>query len=122
MGMLAGFIFLVLLVGLASGPLIWRLRQDRREARAETIQADANRALFDALGGESFVAVQVQAPSFWGPGRVVLSTPSDWQWLLVPAWSAVVARVPADYELVVRPVAPAPVPLESDNLALRRAA
>jgi hypothetical protein len=121
MGMLAGFIFLVLLVGLASGPLIWRLRQDRREARAEAIQADANRALFDALGGESFVAVRVQTPSFWGPGRVVLSTPSDWQWLLAPAWSAVLAHVPADYELVVRPVAAGP-PLESDDLVLRRAA
>jgi hypothetical protein len=122
MGMLAGFIFLVLLVGLASGPLIWRLRQDRREARAEAIQADANRALFDALGGESFVAVRVQTPSFWGPGRVVLSTPSDWQWLLAPAWSAVVAHVPADYELIVKPAGPAALPLESDNVALRRAA
>jgi len=120
--MLSGLIALLLLIGLASGPLLWRVRQDRRDARAQAVRADANSALFHALGGESYVAVHVQAPTLWRPGRVMLTAPSDWQWLLAPAWSAVVERVPADYELVVKPAAPSPRPLESEDLALRRAA
>jgi hypothetical protein len=122
MGMVSAFIALVLMVGLASGPLLWRLRQDRREERAQAVRADASTALFRAFGGESFVAVQVQAPSVWRPGRVVLSAPSDWQWLLAPAWSSVVAHVPEDYELVVKPTAPSAPPVGSEDLALRRAA
>jgi hypothetical protein len=122
MGMVSGFIALVLLIGLASGPLLWRVRQDRREARALAIQADASHALFRVFGGESFVAVQVQAPSLGRPGRVVLSAPSDWQGLLAPAWSGVVTHVPDDYELVVKPASPAAPSLESEELALHRAA
>jgi hypothetical protein len=122
MGMLSGLIALLLLIGLASGPLLWRVRQDRRDARAQAVRADASSALFRALGGESFVAVQVQAPTLWRPGRVVLTAPSDWQSLLAPAWSGVVEHVPADYELVVKPAAPAPLPPDPEDLALRRAA
>ena len=120
--MLSGLIALLLLIGLACGPLFWRVRQDRRDARAQAVRADANSALFRALGGESYVGVRVQAPTLWRPGRVVLTAPSDWQWLLAPAWSAVAEHVPADYELVVKPATPAPLPLESEDLALRRAA
>ena len=120
--MLAGFIAAILVVGLASGPLLWRVRQDRRDARAQAVRADANSALFRALGGESYVAVHVQAPTLWRPGRVVLNAPSDWQCLLAPAWCGVAAQVPADYELVVKPAAPAPLPLDSEDLALHRAA
>jgi hypothetical protein len=120
--MLSALVAIVLLIGLASGPLLWRLRQDRREARAAVVQADTNGALFRALGGESFVAVQVEAPSLWHPGRVVLTAPSDWQWLLAPAWNAVVAQVPAGYELVVRSTAVTTPALAPERLALRRAA
>jgi hypothetical protein len=122
MGMVSGLIAFLLLIGLASGPLLWRVRQDRRDARAQAVQADASSALFRALGGESFVALHVQAPTLWRPGRVVLNAPSDWQCLLAPAWSGVVEQVPADYELVVKPAAPAPLPHESEDLALHRAA
>lgn len=120
--MLSGLIALLLLIGLASGPLLWRVRQDRRDTCAQAVRADVSSALFRAFGGESFVAVQVQAPTLWRPGRVVLTAPSDWQWLLAPAWSGVVGHVPVDYELVVKPAGSAPRPLESEDLALRRAA
>jgi hypothetical protein len=122
MGMVSGLIAFVLLIGLASGPLLWRARQDRRAARALAIQADVRHALLGVFGGESFVAVHAHPPSLGRPGRVVLSAPSDWQELLAPAWSGVVAHVPADYELVVRPAAPAAPSLVSDALALHRAA
>lgn len=119
--MLAGFIAAVLVVGLASGPLLWRVYQDRRQERADVVRAEANTALFHALGGESLVAVEVQAPTLWGPGRVVLSAPSDWRSLLTPAWSGVAEHVPAGYELVVKPVAPVPVP-HAEPVELPRAA
>ena len=70
--MLAGFIATVLMVGLASAPLLWRVRQDRREARADAIRADANAALFRRFGGESLVAVHVRPSSLWRAGRVEL--------------------------------------------------
>lgn len=120
--MLSGLIAAVLLAGLAAGPLLWRIRQDRREARAEAIRADANTALFHALGGESLVAVRVQSPSLWRPGRVVLSAPADWHALLAPAWESVAPLIPADYELVVKPAAGSPSPLVAEDRLLRRAA
>jgi hypothetical protein len=121
-GMLSGLVAALLMVGLASGPLLWRVRQDRREARAESILADANAALFRTFGGESLVAVHVRAPSLWRPGRVELSAPADWHALLTPAWESVGALVPEGYELVVKPAAPAPSPLVSENAILHRAA
>ena len=50
--MLSGLIALLLLIGLASGPLLWRVRQDRRDARAQAVRADASSALFRAFGGD----------------------------------------------------------------------
>jgi hypothetical protein len=122
MGMLPGLIAALLLVGLAAGPLFWRVRQDRREARAQAIRGDANTALFHALGGESLVAVHVQSPSLWRPGRVVLSAPADWHAFLTLAWESVAPVVPAGYELVVKPAAASPTSLVSEDRLLRRAA
>jgi hypothetical protein len=122
MGMLSGLIAALLLAGLAAGPLLWRVRQDRREARAEAVRADANNALFHALGGESLVAVHVESPSLWRPGRVVLTAPADWHALLAPSWESVAPLVPANYELVVKPAAVSSAPLVSEDLLLRRAA
>jgi hypothetical protein len=110
MGMISGLIALFLLVGLAAGPLLWRVRQDRQQARAEAVRADTNAALFHAFEGESLVSVEVEPPAFRHPGRVILSAPSDWQGLLAEAWPQVAPLVPADYELVVRSTAPAFAP------------
>jgi len=121
--MVGAWIGILLLAGLVVGPLLWRVRQDRRADRAQAIGAQARAVLFRAFRGDSFVAVQVEPPSLWRPGRVVLSAPADWQRLLAPHWTAVAAEVPADYELVLKPVrTPAPpVPL-TEGLPLRRAA
>jgi hypothetical protein len=120
--MVSGLIGIMLLAGLVGGPLLWRVRQDRRAERAQTIRAQALAALFRAFGGDSFVAVQVEPPSWWRPGRVVLSAPADWQRLLEPHWGAVAAQVPDDYELVVKPVAAASRATLTESLPLRRAA
>ena len=103
--MLAG-IFAVLLVGvLLLGPLLWRVRMDRKLERAMAVRAYAHAAVSKALGGESMVAVSAAPPTFGRAGRIVLSAPSDWRYLLETASNAVVAKLPADYELVVKPVA-----------------
>jgi hypothetical protein len=121
MTVLAEILATVVVVGLLLGPLLWRLREDRRAERAQVVRAETNAALFRALGGESLVAVDVEAPSLWRPGRVLLSAPSDWTCLLEPAWAGVAAHVPAGYELVIKPVAPASPPAEEET-ALRHAA
>jgi hypothetical protein len=120
--MLGGVIGLLMLVGLIVVPLLWRVRQDRRAERALAIRAQAYAALVRALGGESLISLQAEAPTLWRPGRLVLSAPSDWQWLLAPAWNAVAAQVPIDYELVVTRRAPAAVMPPAEDFALRRAA
>jgi hypothetical protein len=119
--MLPGIIGLVFFVALVVGPLAWRVWHDRRVERALTIRAHIHAAVVRALGGESFVAVNVRPPAAWRPGRVELTAPSDWRFLLEPAWSAVMSRVPDDYELVVKPL-PAATGLVHDGLALHRAA
>jgi len=119
---LAEILATVLLGSLLLGPLLWRLAEDRRAERAQVVRARARAALFRALGGESLVAVNVESPSLWHPGRVVLSAPADWAWLLEPAWASVAARVPAGWELVVRPL-PRPSAARLDvEVAVPRAA
>jgi hypothetical protein len=119
--MLPGIFALVFFVALVVGPLAWRVWYDRRVERALTIRAHMHAAVVRALGGESFVSINVRPPAVWRRGRVELSAPSDWRFLLEPAWSAVMSRVPDDYELVVRPL-PAPTGSIADGLAVRRAA
>jgi hypothetical protein len=120
MSMLAQILAVVVVGGLILAPLLWRRRQDRRAEAAQAIGATMRSALVRALGGESLVAVDVEPPSLRHPGRVVLSAPADWTWLLEPAWARLAEHVPGGYELVVRPTA-AP-PLVGGPVALRRAA
>ncbi|HEU4369859.1 MAG TPA: hypothetical protein VFV05_16675 [Methylomirabilota bacterium] len=113
---------IVAIVAMLVGVLLWRGRQDRRRERAQAVRARTNAALFRALGGDALIAVQVEAPWLWRRGRVVLSAPADWHRVLARVWSGVVAQVPADYELVVKLLAPAPRAPETEDHALRRAA
>jgi len=110
----------VVVGALVVAPLAWRVWEDRRAERALAVRAVIHSAVVRALGGESFVAVNVR-PGLWGPGRIELSAPSDWQYLLEPAWGAVLRHAPADWELVVRPVS-ATTGLVTDQPALPRAA
>ena len=121
--MLAQLLAVVVVGGLILAPLLWRRRQDRRTEDALLVRASTRSALFRALGGDSLVAVNVEPPSLWRPGRVVLNAPGDWTWLLEPAWARLVAHVPPGYELVVRPAGLAsPHPPVAGPVALGRAA
>ena len=121
--MLGGWIALVTLAVVVVGPLLWRVHQDRRADRAQEVAARVRSVLFQAFGGESLVAVEVRAPSLLHGGRVVLSGPLAYQHMLQPHWGRVMAVLPADYELVVRPLVLArPATISLDDVALRRAA
>jgi hypothetical protein len=121
--MLGGWIGLIALAVIVVGPLLWRVRQDRRADRAQEVAARVRAVLFRAFGGDSLVAVEVAAPSLWHAGRVVLRAPGSYQWMLEAHWSRVLGVLPADYELVVRPVvAPRPAPVLTEDVPLHRAA
>lgn len=87
---------------LVVGPLGWRVWADRKRARADSIVADIRWAVNHRLQGESFLSVQVRPEALWRPGRVVLSAPSGYDWLVERVWPVVVERVPAGYDLVVK--------------------
>ena len=106
---------------LVLGPLAWRVVHDRRQARALAVSADIRHVVDQVLGGESLISVHVEPSTIWRSGRVVLSIPTDWRWLLKPTWDRVLAAVPAGYELVVQqretPTTPARAFLEGRKAA-----
>ncbi len=94
-------IAVMLTSALVFGPLGWRVWADRKRARADSIAADIRWAVNHRLKGESLLSVQVEPKALWRPGRVILSTPSRYEWLAHRVWPVVVERVPAGYDLVV---------------------
>jgi len=96
----------MLVAALAFAPLAWRAWNDRRRARALLVRADVHRAVFHALGGESYVSVNVEPPGISHPGRVILSTPAGWECLLEAAAGEALAHTPPAWELVVKPTLP----------------
>jgi hypothetical protein len=119
--MISAMVGAAFLGALVLAPLAWRVWQDRRDEHALEVRAALHAAVVRALGGESFVAVNVQPGSPWRVGRIELSAPSDWRFLLEPAWSAVMRQVPGDWELIVKPL-PAHTGLGVSERALPRAA
>ena len=92
----------MLLVALVAGVLGWRVLSDRLQDRALAVRADIQAAVDRSLDGESFLAVSVEPESAFHRGRVVLSTPTGYEWLVRDAWTPVVERVPEGYELVIK--------------------
>src|SRR5919204_6812442 len=92
----------VLITGLVVGLLTWRVVRDRAEERALTVRAEVQSAVNRALDGESLLAVQVEPASTFHRGRVVLSTPTGYEWLVHEAWNPVIEHAPKDYEVVLR--------------------
>jgi len=113
---LAG-LFIAALIAVPLGVLAVR---DRRYQSAEIIGADIRAAVRHRLHGESLLSVQVTPATYRRPGRVVLSTPTGYEFLTETVWSTVVKRVPPGYELVV--TRPSPVTPARTDQALSRAA
>jgi hypothetical protein len=120
--MLSVIVPVVLVGALVLGPIGWRVWRDRREEQALAVRADVAAAVRQALDGESLVSVQVEPPRPLRSGRVILSVPGGWEWLIREAWTRVVTHVPRDYELVVRAGGGSAHPAPGPRDVLRRAA
>jgi len=92
-----------MLIGL--GPivaaLVWSNIQDRLRNRANGVRADISATANRVLGGESVLAVRVDPAVAWWPGRVHLSAPDGYEFLVASVSGAVISRLPLNYELVV---------------------
>jgi hypothetical protein len=94
LGMLIG-------VGPIVAALLWSGRRDRLRQRANRVRAEINAAANGVLGGESVLSVRVEPRGPWRAGRVHLSAPGGYEFLIASVSGAVIARLPARYELVV---------------------
>lgn len=110
-------IALVLLVALVVLPFALRIRRDRRQEEALALQARLQAIANQRLGGESYLVVSVEPGPTGHRGRVLLSAPERWHWLIDEVWKDVLAATPATFDLVVRgearerPRVPRPVPV-----------
>lgn len=95
----------VLLVVVVGGLLAWRVWSDRVHDRALAVRADVQGAVNRALDGESLLSVHVEPASALHPGRVVLTTPTGYEWLVREAWTPIVEHVPDGYEVVLKQAA-----------------
>jgi hypothetical protein len=112
----------VLVFAMFVGPLAVRIVFDRRAERAAVVAADVRGAVRRRLGGESMVSIHVEPRGWWSAGRVLLFAPSGYGDLIEKAWPAVVTRVPAGYELVVRAARPQPPRIDRGASGLAQAA
>jgi hypothetical protein len=92
-----------ILIGL--GPIVaalmWRGLSDRLLHRANRVGAEIRATTNRVLGGESMLAIRVQPAMAWRSGRVHLSTPGGYEFLIASVSGAVINRLPHNYELVV---------------------
>src|SRR5262249_60556090 len=102
MTMMQALIAPVVLVAMVAGWLAWLKRRERVEDRALTVRAEIQSAVNRALEGESLLAVRVDPPSSFHPGRVVLSTPTGYEWLVPEGWNPVVEEQASDNQGVAR--------------------
>jgi hypothetical protein len=93
LGMLIG-------VGPVVAALLWSERQDRLRHRANRVRADISAAANRALGGESVLSVRVEPRGPWRNGRVHLSAPGGYEFLIASVAATVISRLPDRYELV----------------------
>ena len=100
--MMDALIAAALIGTLVLGPLAWRVRHDRQTERKLRLRANLDTALRHALGGDSFVSLDVVPSTAWRRGRVILYTPAGFSWLIEQAWERVAEHTPPGYDLVIR--------------------
>lgn len=83
------------------GPIVWQVFRDRRDDKALQLQAQLQWKANQRLGGETFLVVTVQQPLAGKGGRVVLTVPAGWHWLVQEAWNEIRRATPPGYDIVV---------------------
>jgi hypothetical protein len=94
----------VVLMALAAsvvGPLVLARWKARSDAEALGVAAEVVHAVNRALGGESLIAVRAVAARPWRRGRVLLSVPPGFEWLLDEVVGTVLRHVPGGFEVVM---------------------
>ncbi len=81
--------------------LLWCDLNDRFRHRANRVGAEIRATANRVLGGESMLAVRVQPAMAWRPGRVHLSAPGGYEFLIASVSGAIINRLPHHYELGV---------------------
>src|SRR5262245_54152286 len=99
--MLESVFALSFIASLVVVPLAWRVGHDRRKENAQKLEARLQSIVNQRLGGESYLSVMVEPGLPGYRGRVLLSTPERYRWLVDEVWRDVRPAVPAEYELVV---------------------
>jgi hypothetical protein len=79
----------------------WRLAVDHRELTAGVVRADIHAGVIHALGGETFLAIDVCTPLLWRRGHVRLSAPAGYEGLIGAVAPTVFNRLPAHYDVVI---------------------
>jgi len=93
---------LMVVASIVLGPVAWIVWRDHVRQRGLAVRAEVQSLVNRALGGESLVTVEVVEPVAWRTGRVILSAPRDWRWLIDTVSPRVLDRLPRGYELVIR--------------------
>ena len=99
--MLIDFVTLVMCLAPILGLLAWRHAMDARTLAAGVVRADIHAGVTRALGGETFLTVDVLAPALWRRGRVRLWAPSNYEGLIGAAAPTVFDRLPAHYDVII---------------------
>jgi len=99
--MLTDLVSFVMCLSPVVGLLVWRQVEDRRALEAGVVRADIHAGVMRALGGETFLAIDVRPPLAWRRGRVRLCAPSGYEGLVGAAAPTVFDRLPAHYDVVV---------------------
>ena len=99
--MLIDLVSLVMCLAPILALLAWRRALDQRALAAGVVRADIHAGVTRALGGETFLAVDVLAPALWRRGRVRLWAPSNYEGLIGAAAPTVFDRLPAHYDVII---------------------
>ena len=99
--MLSDLVGFVIVLAAILGLLAWRRATDARALAADLVRSDIHARVRRALGGETFLAVDVLAPVLWRRGRVRLWAPSNSEGLIGAAAPTVFDRLPAHYDVII---------------------
>jgi len=83
------------------GLLAWQRVMDARAVAASVVRADIHAGVTRALGGETFLAIDVLAPALWRRGRVRMWAPTNYEGLIGAAAPTVFDRLPAHYDVII---------------------
>ena len=99
--MLIDLVGLVMVLGPILALLAWRRALDARALAAGVVRADIHAGVTRALGGETFLSIDVMAPALWRRGRVRMWAPTNYEGLIGAAAPTVFDRLPAHYDVII---------------------